>query len=192
MLGQPCGARSVFKPLFVDHWEPFQHAYPRDQTSYYDTLVAKMLSCGNPENMGDIADRCLQCGQGKHLVSMRCQSSLCVRCAKVYVAHWVSQISQVLHEGVISRPRILTGPAMFRTTFYHHTAVVLRALMGCGVQCLDDFDSEVRGKALKGGSSTGLHTHGRNGQYHPPRHLLATSGGYDEAGERCEHWQSLP
>ena len=39
--------------------------------------------------------------------------------------------------------------------------------MRCGAQCLDDFYSEVRGKALKGGYITVLHTHGRNGQYHP-------------------------
>ena len=35
------------------------------------------------------------------------------------------------------------------------------------------------GKALKGGYIAVLHTHGRNGQYHPHLHLLATSGGYD-------------
>src|SRR5262249_37681680 len=32
--------------------EPFQHAHPRYQTSYYDGLVTKMLACGNPEKMG--------------------------------------------------------------------------------------------------------------------------------------------
>ena len=32
--------------------------------------------------------RCQQCGQGKHLVAMRCKSSLCLRCAKVYVDNW--------------------------------------------------------------------------------------------------------
>jgi hypothetical protein len=35
-----------------------------------------------------------------------------------------------------------------------------------------------------------LHTHGRNGQYHPHLHLLATSGGYDSLGlgrlNRCQ------
>ena len=30
------------------------------------------------------------------------------------------------------------------------------------------------------------------GWYHPHLHLLATSGGYDEAGERWEHVQYLP
>src|SRR5437867_12384425 len=124
--------------------------------------------------MGYIEYRCLYCGEGAHRVSMSCKSPLCLRCAKVYVDNWVSQVSQVLHEGVIYRHIILTVPAMFRTTFYHNAEVVLRALRRCGVQCLDDFSSKVRGKALKGGSIVVIHTHGRNGHYHPHLHLLAT------------------
>jgi hypothetical protein len=192
MMTQPSGDWSVFKRIFADHWDPFQRAHPRYQTPYYDNLVAKMLACGNAEKMGYVEYRCLHGGQGKHLVSMSCQSSLCLRCAKVYVDNWVSQVSRVLHEGVIYRHIILTVPAMFRTTFYQNAAVLLSALMRCGVQCLDDFSSEVRGKALKGGSITVSHTHGRNGQYHPHLHLIATSGGYDKAGECWEHGQYLP
>ena len=103
--------------------------------------------------MGYIEYRCLHCGQGKHLVAMSCKSSLCLRCAKVSVDNWVSQVSKVLHEGVIYRHIILTVPAMFRTTFYQNAAVVLSAFMRCGAQCLDDFYSTVRGKALKGAPS---------------------------------------
>src|SRR5213080_4073702 len=183
---------NVFKPIFADHWEAFQQAHPRYQTAYYDSLVAKMLACGNPEKIGYIEYRCLHCGQGKHLVAMSCKSSLCLRCAKVYVDNWVSQVSRVLHEGVIYRHIILTVPAMFRTTFYQNATVVLSAFMRCGGQCLDDFYSTVRGKALRGGSITVRHTHGRNGQYHPHLHLLATSGGYDAQGARWEHLQYLP
>ena len=109
-----------------------------------------MLACGNPEKMGYVAYRCLRCGQGTHRVAMSCKSSLCLRCAKVHVDNWVSQVSQVLHEGVIYRHIILTVPAMFRTTFYQHAAVVLSAFMRCGAPCLDDFYSDVRGKALGG------------------------------------------
>ncbi len=98
----------------------------------------------------------------------------------------------MLHEGVIYRHIILTVPAMFRTTFYHNAAVLLSALMRCGVQCLDDFYSAVRGKALRGGYIAVIHTHGRNGQYHPHLHLIATSGGYDGQGERWEHLNYLP
>ena len=192
MLTAPSRDWSVFQQIFADHWEAFQHAHPRYQTPYYNGLVAKMLACGTPDKMGYIEYRCLHCGQGKHLVAMSCKSSLCLRCAKVHVDTWVSQVSQVLHEGVIYRHIILTVPAMFRTTFYQHAAVVLSAFMRCGVQCLDDFYSAVKGKPLQGGYIVILHTHGRNGQYHPHLHVLATSGGYDAQGARWEPLQYLP
>jgi hypothetical protein len=192
MLTQASGDWSVFKQIFADHWEGFKHAHPRYQTTYYDDLVAKMLACGNPDQMGYVEYRCLHCGQGKHRVSMSCKSSLCLRCAKVHVDNWVSQVSKALHEGVIYRHIILTVPAMFRVTFYQNAALLLSALMRCGAQCLDDFYSEVRGKTVKGGYIVVLHTHGRNGQYHPHLHLIATSGGYDDQSERWEHVQYMP
>src|SRR5436309_3412222 len=192
MLAAPSRDWNVFQQIFADRWQEFQQAHPRYQRAYYDDLVAKMLACGNPDTMGYLAYRCQHCGQGKHLVAMSCKSSLCLRCAKVAVDTWVSQVSRVLHAGVIYRHIILTVPAMFRTTFYQNAADVLSAFMRCGAQCLDDFSSTVRGKALRGGYITVLHTHGRNGQYHPHLHLLATSGGYDAQGARWEHLQYLP
>ena len=139
MLVAPARDWNVFQQIFAEHWDGFKHAHPRDQTAYYDGLGAKMLRCGDPDQMGYVESRCLQCGEGTHRVAMSCTSSLCLRCAKVYVDNWVSQVSKVLHEGVIYRQIILTVPAMFRTTFYQNAAVVLRAFMRCGVQCLDDF-----------------------------------------------------
>jgi len=192
MLAAPSGDWSVFQQSFADHWEAFQHAHPRYQTPYYNGLVGKMLACGNPKKIGYMEYRCLYCGQGKHVVAMSCKSSLCLRCAKVAVDNWVSQVSRGLHEGVIYRHIILTVPAMFRTIFDQNAAVVLSALIRCGAQCLDDFYSTVKGKALQGGYITVLHTHGRNGQYHPHLHVLATSGGYDAQGARWEHLPYLP
>jgi hypothetical protein len=192
MLAYPSGDWNVFQQIFAEHWDAFAHAHPRYQTPYYKGLVAKMLACGNPEQMGYIEYRCLRCGQGTHRVAMSCKSSLCLRCAKVHVDNWVSQVSQALHAGVIYRHIILTVPAMFRTSFYQNATLLLSAFMRCGAQCLDDFFSTVRGKALRGGYITVLHTHGRNGQYHPHLHLLATSGGYDAEGERWTHLQYLP
>jgi hypothetical protein len=192
MLTAPSRDWSVFQQLFADHWEAFQQAHPRYQTPYYNELVRKMLDCGNPAKMGYVEYRCLHCGQGQHLVAMSCKSSLCLRCAKVYTDNWVSQVSTVLHEGVIYRPIILTVPAMFRSTFYRNAAGVLSAFMRCGAQCLEDFDSTVQGKPLQGGYSTVLHTQGRNGQYYPPLPVRATSGGYDAPGECWEHLQDVP
>jgi hypothetical protein len=192
MLAAPSGDWSVFQQIFAEHWEAFQHAHPRYQTPYYHGLVGKMLTCGNPVKSGYMEYRCLHCGQGKHVVALSCKSSLCVRCAKVAMDNWVSQVSSVLHEGVIYRHIILTVPAMFRITFYQNAAVVLRAFIRCGAQCLDDFYSTVKGKARKGGYITVIHTHGRNGPYHPHVHLIATSGGYDGVEERWEPVRFLP
>jgi hypothetical protein len=177
MLTAPSRDWSVFQQILADHWEAFQHAHPRYQTPYYDGLVAKMLACGHPEKIGYIEARCLHCGQGKPLVALSGQSSLGLRCAKVHVDNWVSQVSKVLHEGGIYRHIILTVPAMFRMTFYQNAAGVFNAFIRCGAQGLDDFSSTVQGKALTGGYSTVLHTHGRHGPYHPHVHVLATSGG---------------
>jgi hypothetical protein len=139
MLAAPVRAWSVFQQIFAEHWEAFQQAHARYQTPYYAGLVAKMLACGQPAQIGYSEYRCLDCGQGTHVGALSCQSSLCLRCAKVYVDNWVSQGSHVLHEGVIYRHIILTVPALFRTTFYQNAAGVLSAFLRCGAQCLDAF-----------------------------------------------------
>ena len=183
---------SVFKQLCADHWEAFHHAHPRYQTAYDAGLVAKRLDWGTPAKIGYVESRCLHCGQGKHLVAMSGTSSWCLRCAKVYGDNGVSQVSQVLHEGVIYRHIMLTVPALRRTIFDQKAAVVLSACMRCGARCLEDFSSAGRGKALRGGSSVVLHTHGRHGPYHPHRQVSAPSGGEDGQGQRWEHVHSLP
>jgi Putative transposase/Transposase zinc-binding domain len=183
---------NVFKEVFTEHWEGFKQFRPRYDTPYYDDLVDKMLRCGNPEQMGYIEYRCLHCGQGKHLVSMSCKSSLCLRCAKVYVDDWVAQVGKMLHEGVIYRHIVLTVPEVLRTTFYQNAQALLSPFMKCGVKCLDDFFSTVSGKALKGGYIVVIQTHGRNGQYNPHLHIIATSGGWDEQAKQWVHLGYLP
>jgi hypothetical protein len=104
------------------------------------------------------------------------------------VDNWVSQVSQMLHEGVIYRPIVLTIPAMLRTTFSQHTKDVLSPFMRGGMRCLDDVWSRLSGQVLTGGSIVVMQTHGRNGQYNPPLHILATSGGGDP---HAKQWRPL-
>ena len=151
-----------------------------------------MLGGGNPEKMGYIEYRCLHCGQGKHCVAMSCKSSLCLRCAKVYVDNWVSQVSKMLHEGVIYRHIVLTVPELLRKTFYQQSKAVLSPFMRCGVRCLDDVFSRVSGRALQGGSIMVIQTHGRNGQYNPHLHMIATSGGWDPQASQWIHLDYVP
>jgi putative transposase/transposase-like zinc-binding protein len=185
-------AWSLFKQIFADHWDGFKRVYPRYHRRYYDDLVAKMLGGGAPDQMGDIDYRCLRCGEGTHRVAMRCQSSLCLRCAKVSVDKWVSQVSQMLHAGVISRHIVLTVPEILRQTFYQQAQAVLSPCMRCGVRCLDDVLSRVGGRALKGGSIVVIQTHGRHGRDKPHLHIIATSGGWDPQAQQWIHLDYVP
>lgn len=185
-------AWNIFKRIFAEHWDGFTRVHPRYHKSYYDGLVDKMLGCGDPDKMGYIEYRCLQCGEGTHRVSMSCKSSLCLRCAKVYVDNWVSQVSQMLHEGVIYRHIVLTMPALLRQTFYQQAQAVLSPFMRCGVRCLDDCFSRVSGRTLKGGYIVVIQTHGRNGQYNPHLHIIATSGGWDPQASQWVPLEYVP
>ena len=192
MIAATPPAWNLFKQIFAEHWDGFKHIYPRYNTRYYDSLVDKMLRCGDPEQIGSIEYRCLHCGQGKHVVAMSCKSSLCLRCAKVYVDNWVSQVSQMLHEGVIYRHIVLTVPAILRQTFYQQSQALLSPFMRCGVTCLDDVYGRVSGTSLKGGYIVVIQTHGRNGQYNPHLHVIATSGGWDAETRQWRHLDYVP
>jgi hypothetical protein len=192
MIVEPWRHSNVFKQIFADHWDVFKQSHPRYNTSYYDDLVQKMMGCGDPDKMGYIEYRCQHCGQGQHWVSMTCKSSLCLRCAKVYVDDWVTQVSKMLHPGVVYRHIVLTMPDVLRPPFYQNSEVLLSELMRCGVRCLDDFFSRVSRKPLKGGYIVVIQTHGRNGQYNPHLHIIATSGGWDKQAHKWVHLDYLP
>jgi hypothetical protein len=151
MTSEPTQHWNVFTQIVADHWAEFKQFRPRYAQPDYDDLVNKMLGCGDPEQMGYIDYRCQPCGQGNHLVSMSCKSSLCLRCGKVYVDNWVSQVSKMLHEGVIYRHMVLTVPDVLRTTFSQCSPDLLSPFMPCGVRCVDDFFRTVSGRVLKGG-----------------------------------------
>jgi putative transposase/transposase-like zinc-binding protein len=151
-----------------------------------------MLGGGDPAQMGYLDYRCLRCGEGPHRVAMSCQSSLCRRCAKVSVDTWVSQVSQRLHAGVIYRHIGLTVPELLRQPFYQQAQAVLSPCMRCGARGLDDVCSRVGGRALQGGSSVVLQTHGRNGRDHPHRPIMATSGGWEPQAQPWIHRDYVP
>ena len=60
MVVEPSPAWSVFKQIFAEHWDGFKRVYPHYDTRSYADLVAKMLRCGNPDQMGSSEYRCVQ------------------------------------------------------------------------------------------------------------------------------------
>jgi len=183
---------NVFKEIFQDNWEAFKKEHSKYATEYYDEIVTKMLNCGDPEKMGFLEYQCTTCGQCSRKVSMSCKSTMCLSCGKVYVDNWMSQISKVLHEGVIYRHIVLTVPEIFRVTFYNNAQELLGKLMKIGAKCLNDYYSEILRKRVKGGYIIVLQTHGRNGQYNVHLHIIATSGGLDEETGKWEHIKYMP
>jgi len=98
----------------------------------------------------------------------------------------------MLHEGVIYRHIVLTMPALLRTTFYQQSQALLSPFMRCGRRCLDDVFSRISGRPLTGGYIMVIQTHGRNGQYNPHLHIIATSGGWDRQAQQWLHLDYVP
>jgi len=192
MMAAPAEDFNVCKQIIVDHWDGFQHVHPRYHTRYYDGLIHQRLNCGHPDKRGYLEYPCEPCGQGKHLVSMRCTSSLCLRGAKVSVDHWVAQVSKMLQEGVIDRHMVLTVPAVLRPSCYRNAHVLLSPFMPGGVHGLADVFRRLSGRPLTGGDTVVVQTHGRHGQDQPPLPILATSGGLETQANAWRHLDSLP
>jgi hypothetical protein len=51
-------AWNIFTQIFAEHWDGLKYVHPRYNKPYYDSLVGKMLGCGEPEKLGSIAYRC--------------------------------------------------------------------------------------------------------------------------------------
>jgi Putative transposase/Transposase zinc-binding domain len=170
--------KATFKQIFRDHWEPFQQRYPRYQQPEVQTVIEKMLGCGDPAS-GYITYMCEHCLEEKR-VAFSCKSSFCLSCCKVYIDQWVAHIGQTLYEGVSYRHVVLTMPKALQLCFYR-ARPLLADLMQCGVAMLQDALAGVKRCMLEAGYVVVLETAGRAGHWHPHLHILMTSGGITPA-----------
>jgi len=172
--------RGIFVEIFTDHWDSFKERYPAYEREQYEEPVEKMLECGK-ESGGYSEYICMHCGMDLRRVCFSCKSYFCLSCAKGYVDEFVSQVSKVLHPGVVYRHVILTVPQQLRVIFYRnrHSSHFLSAFMRCGYECLEDVVGTVRRRPLKIGAIVVVQTHGRSGHYNPHIHIIMTNGGID-------------
>jgi len=160
--------REIFKVIFRDHWESFKIENPRYAADQYEVPVQKMLGCGEEFN-GYAEYICMNCGRDDKKVPFSCKSMFCLSCGKKYADGFVSQVSSMLHPGVIYRHIVLTIPEQLRKYFYkeRHTGDLLSVFMRCGHECLEDVVSQVKRQLLKIGCIVVVQTHGRSGRYNP-------------------------
>jgi hypothetical protein len=170
--------KETFKRIFLDHWTRFKAVHPRYNTDYYETIIQKMLACGDPEKMGFAQYRCLSCGETRR-VTFSCKCTFCLSCAKVYTDRWVDFIGRRLFPGIVYRHVILTVPKCLRIWFYRNPTILLSALMRRGHACLCDVFSTYKRTPLDIGSVIVLQTAGRPANYNPHLHIIVTAGGID-------------
>jgi hypothetical protein len=177
--------KDTFKHIFRDHWDEFKVAHPRYDNAYYNTIIQKMLGCGDPDKMGYVQYRCFHCGQTRR-IGFSCKASFCLSCAKVYSDRWVEFIGRRLLPGVVYRHIVLTVPDFLRTWFYRNPSL-LSTLMRVGHACLNDLFNTIKKTTLEIGTVIVLQTAGRSGNYNPHLHILITAGGIDPHGT----WRSI-
>ena len=102
----------VFKTIFDDHWEDFKKVHRRYDNEQYEVPVQKMLGCRDASN-GYSEYVCMYCGRDRRKIPFSCKSCFCLSCAKQYVDNFVSQVSAMLHSGVIYRHIVLLDVRVF-------------------------------------------------------------------------------
>jgi len=170
-----------FKQIFLDHWEDFKQKNPSYNDERYEESVQKMLGCGDEGN-GYTEYQCTYCGLDTRRIAFTCKSGFCLSCGKVYSDGVVSQVSKVLHPGVVYRHIVLTVPEQLRNFFYKHRKdrELYALLIKIGYQCLEDvIRVATKKQLLRVGVIAVIHTHGRSGSYNPHVHMIVTDGGVD-------------
>lgn len=181
--------KEIFRRIFLDNWDNFKDRHPAYACDQYEVPVQKMLNCSK-ESGGYSEYICMKCGRDLRRVCFSCKSCFCLSCAKVYADNMVSQVSKMLHPGVIYRHCILTVPEQLRQVFYNnrHDGELLSRFMRTGYQCLEDVVSTVKRVDLKIGAIMVVQTHGRSGRYNPHLHVIMTDGGVASENKK---WVSL-
>lgn len=182
--------RETFKQIFRDCWNAFKAFAPRYDTEYYDTVVHKMLDCGEPEKMGYVRYLCFNCGETR-TIGFSCKSCFCLACGRVYADRWVDFIGRRLLPGVTYRHIVLTVPECLRLWFYRDPAL-LSPLIRCGNACLNDVFAAVSKTRLKIGTVIVLQTAGRPAKYNPHLHILVTAGGISAKDDRWVQVDDIP
>src|SRR5215210_2241172 len=175
--------KNRFKQIFLDGWETFKRDHPR--YAAVDTVVQKMLGCGDPAN-GQAIYVCPDC-HARRVVAFSCKSQFCLSCAKVYGQTWVATVQGMLHRGVAYRHLILTVPERLRVLFYQHAAVLLSGLMQAARLAMDAVVGQIKRQPITLGYIVVLQTAGRSASYNPHLHMLMTDGGLRADGR----WQRL-
>jgi DNA-directed RNA polymerase subunit RPC12/RpoP len=171
---------NILLQIFERSWDAFKQKFPSYSTSYYDSVIEKVIGCGDPQ-FGYLEYRCLDCGQSSHLVGFSCKTKFCLRCGRIFAEDFVTEVMGKLHPGVVYRHLILTIPEQLRSLFYQnrHKPDLFNLFFQSGWNCVQSVIKVSTKKQLQCGCLMVVHVVGRKSDYKPHLHILVMDGGVD-------------
>lgn len=183
---------NVFIEIFKNHWDDFKIKYSAYNTDHYNSVVAKMISCGDPSE-GFIEYQCTYCGEENYVIGFSCKSSFCLKCGAMRALSFVEEVMAKLHPGIVYRHLTLTIPEQLRPFFYknRHDKEFYNLFYQVAWDCICNLLSWLTGiplKSIKGGCIMVLHIPGRDAGYNPHLHIILMDGALDLIKNK---WMSL-
>lgn len=174
--------------IFKTHWSSFVTRMGHRLRPIEVKEVEKMLSC-KEEDRGCFVYYCPGCNEF-HFCYFGCNSRLCSCCGKRYADNWAEQLANnafdVPHKHfTMTLPDLLWEPI-------RNDRSSLKVLMDSAIQTIKEFYEKIFGKKIIPGCIVVLHPFGRDLNFKPHVHVIATKGGFDRQGKFHEWVQFIP
>lgn len=134
---------------------------------------------------GEALWRCPDCGK-RHFTFLGCGNRHCPSCGGTRAEQWLRKQSALLLPEVTYHLVTFTLPSQLRHVVRSHPRECLDVLMRLSASTLLDVAANDHWLGAVPGLTAVLHTWGRQLQYHPHVHFIATGGGLNARGQWIE------
>lgn len=165
------------KLIFQEHWEDYKKVNPVRDVE--EREVEKMLSCKGKER-GCFMCYCKLCDRYEE-IPFGCNSRICSCCSKRYTDRWAEMLSEKIIPKIPHRHLTFTIPEIL-WSFIKENRDLQKVVMDASYQTIKDMFSFIAGKAIEPCVISVFHTFGRDIEFKPHPHCIATEGGYAKDG----------
>lgn len=185
---------NLFLRILSESWEKFKQKYPTYSTEYYNDIIKKVQSCGDPA-FGFIKYQCLYCGEDEKVIGFTCKNSFCLRCGTTKAMNFVEEVTAKLYSGVKYSHLVFTIPEQFRAIFYKNRQnnELFNLFFQTAWDCLQNLMKAVsHNDAINPGCIMVIHLTGRKSSYNPHIHMIVAMGGIDGISGRWIDVKTIP
>ena len=166
------------KLIFQEHWEDYLKTNSAREIE--KAKVEKMLSCKGLERECFLF-YCNHCKKDI-LMPFGCNSRICSCCGKRYTDNWADMLSNRIMKWITHRYLVFGIPDML-WKFFKNNRKLRRVFMNAVYKTIKRVFSQIAKKNIEPGCIEAMHPFGRNIQFQPHVHVIATQGGFDKLGK---------